>query len=307
MGNIVTVCGSISPNQLGVCYPHEHLLTRPPANVIDPDLTIDSEDAAVQELSYFRMAGGQAIVEMTPPDYGRNPEGLKRVSERSGIHVISTTGWLKDKFCKPFVENKSVEELADEMIRDLTQGIGQTGIRAGVIKIATSLNTITTAEEKVIYAAARAACVTGAPIITHTEAGTMALEQVEMLTAQGVKASRICLSHLDRHTHWDEHYAVVSRGANLIYDQISKEKYVPDAQRVELVMRMVNEGFGNQIMLAGDMSRKSYWPAYGTGGGPGLTYILWRFIPWLRSAGLSNEVIDKLMISNPARCLQWAN
>ncbi len=85
----------------------------------------------------------------------------------------------------------------------------------------------------------------------------------------------------------------------------SKEKYVPDAQRVELVVRMVKEGFGDQIMLAGDMSRKSYWPAYGAGGGPGLTYILWRFIPWLRSAGLGSDVIDKLMMSNPARCLQW--
>jgi phosphotriesterase-related protein len=221
--------------------------------------------------------------------------------------VISTTGWLKDAYCRPFVENKSVDELADEMIRDLTEGMSQTRIRAGVIKIATSLNKVTPAEEKVILAAARAARATGAPIITHTEAGTMAREQVEMLTAQGVEASRICLSHLDRHVRWDEHYAVVSWGANLIYDQISKEKYVPDAQRVELVKRMINEGFGDQIMLAGDMSRKSYWPAYGTGGGPGLTYILWRFVPWLRSAGLSNDAIHKLMVSNPARCLQWAN
>ncbi len=307
MGNIVTVRGPIAPDQLGVCYPHEHLLTLPPAVVTDPDLTIDSEDAAVQELGYFRMAGGQAIVEMTPPDYGRNPEGLKRISERSGVHVISTTGWLKDAYCRPFVEGKSVDELADAMIRDLTEGIGQTGIRAGVVKIATSLNKITPAEEKVIYAAARAARATGAPIITHTEAGTMACEQIDMLTAQGVAASRICLSHLDRHVRWDEHYAVVSRGANLIYDQISKEKYVADAQRVELVIRMVKEGFGDQIMLAGDMSRKSYWPSYGTGGGPGLTYILWRFVPWLRAAGLSNDAIHKLMVSNPARCLQWAN
>src|SRR5581483_5210220 len=289
------------------CYPHEHLLTRPPASVTDPDLTIDSEDAAVQELGYFRMAGGQSIVEMTPPDYGRNPEGLKRISERSGVHIISTTGWLKDAYCRPFVESRSEDDLAEEMIRDLMQGIGQSGVRAGVIKIATSLNKITPAEEKVAHAATRAARETGAPIITHTEAGTMANEQLDLLTSDGVKPDRICLSHLDRHTNWEVHYGVVSRGANLIYDQISKEKYVPDAQRVALVKRMVQEGFGGQIMLAGDFSRKSYWPSYGMGGGPGLTYILWRFVPWLRAEGLSEEAIEGLLVRNPARCLQWAD
>src|SRR5258706_10238440 len=174
MVEIMTVHGPIAPEELGVCYPHEHLLTRPPASITDTDLPYDSEDAAAQELAYFRMAGGQALVEMTPADYGRNPEGLRRLSERSGVNIVAVTGWIKDAYCRPYVENRMVEDLADEMIRDLTEGMGATGIRAGAIKLGTSLNKITPAEDKVIRAAARAQRATGAPILTHTEAGTMA-------------------------------------------------------------------------------------------------------------------------------------
>jgi predicted metal-dependent phosphotriesterase family hydrolase len=93
-------------------------------------------------------------------------------------------------------------------------------------------------------------------------------------------------------------------GVTLSYDQISKEKYAPDARRVEFILRAVNAGFGQQIILGGDLARKSYWPGYGTGGGPGLTYLLWRFIPWLRSEGLNESVIQDLITHNPARALK---
>ena len=85
MGIIRTVSGDIAPEDLGVCYPHEHVLTRPPASVSDADLTMDSEEAAIRELGYFRMAGGGALVEMSPRDYGRDPAGLRRVAEASGV------------------------------------------------------------------------------------------------------------------------------------------------------------------------------------------------------------------------------
>jgi 5-phospho-D-xylono-1,4-lactonase len=303
MAVIRTVTGDIDPSTLGVTYPHEHLLTQPPESVTDPDLTYDSEEAAAQELAYFRMAGGQALVEMTPRDYGRNPEGLRRLSERSGIKIVCVTGWIKDSYARSFVENRTVADLADEMIRELTEGIGQTGVRAGAIKLGTSLNKITPIEENVIRAAAQAQLATGAPIVTHTEAGTMAQEQVDFLTELGVAPSRINLSHLDRRLDWDVHAGLVRAGVNLIYDQISKEKYAPDARRIAFVVRMINEGYGDQIMLAGDMSRKSYWPSYG--GGPGLTYILWRFVPWLRSEGVNDDAIQNLLVHNPARALQW--
>ena len=90
------------------------------------------------------------------------------------------------------------------------------------------------------------------------------------------------------------------------FDQISKEKYYPDAVRIEMIQRLAAEGYGDRILLSGDLARKSYWPSFGFGYGPGLTYILWRFIPWLIEAGASRELVDNLLIHNAVRLFAWA-
>jgi 5-phospho-D-xylono-1,4-lactonase len=300
---IRTVCGDIDPADLGACYPHEHVLCIPPPDVTDRDLEMDSELAALQELTWFKQAGGRALVDMTPADYGRNAPGMKRVSTATGIHIIATTGLHKEKFSGRIVKDQSIDELADRFARDVTEGVDGTEIKAGAIKAASSLNAITVNEEKVFRAAARAHHRTGAAISTHTEVGTMGLEQIQLLISEGVEPERIIIGHVDRKMEWDYHVTLWKTGVTLGYDQISKEKYAPDSQRVGFIVRAVNAGFGKQIVLGGDLARKSYWPSYNTGGGPGLTYILWRFIPWLRSEGLSEDAIEDLLVHNPARML----
>ena len=301
MSVIRTVSGDIAASELGVCYPHEHLLTGPPASAGDPDFTMDSEEAAIVELGSFRAAGGRAIVEMSPRDYGRNPLGLRRVAQASGVHVLCTTGWHKAKFSEEWVADRSVNDLADEMVRDIEEGIDGTGVHAGLIKGASSLHTITATEEKVLRAAARAQRETGVAISTHTEAGTMGLEQVALLRSEGVDSSRIVIGHIDRRMDLDYQRQLLTTGATIIYDQLSKEKYYPDSLRVEFIRTLAAEGFAKQIMVSGDLARRSYWPSYGKWGGPGLTYILWRFIPWLREAGVDEQVIDDILVQTPAR------
>jgi phosphotriesterase-related protein len=178
-------------------------------------------------------------------------------------------------------------------------GVGETGIKAGVVKAATSLNTMTVGEEKVFRAAALTHLVTGVPISTHTQNGTMGLEQLAILKSQGVNLSRVAVGHVDRKLEYDYHRAMLDTGAYLIYDQISKEKYVPDRDRVALLIRLVAEGYGDRIMLSGDFGRASYWTA--NGGGPGLTYILWRFVPWLISEGVPREAVRAMVVNNPAK------
>jgi phosphotriesterase-related protein len=305
---IRTVLGDIQPSELSVCYPHEHVLCSPPPEVADRDLEMDSEAAAIQELTWFKQAGGRALVDMTPADYGRNAAGLRRVSEATGIHLVCVTGHHKEVFSAAWVQDKTIDQLADRFARDVTDGVdgmpNTAGtIKAGAIKAASSLNQITPNEEKIFRAAARAHHLTSAPITTHTEAGTMGLEQVELLRSEGVAPQHIIIGHVDRKLDWDYHVQMARTGVFLSYDQISKEKYVPDSERVEFILRLVKEGYGRQIVLGGDLGRKSYWPSYGTGGGPGLTYILWRFVPWLRSEGLSESAIQDLLVHNPARAL----
>lgn len=289
---------------LGITYAHEHLIAQPPAHASEPDFVMDSEPAAVSELGFFRAAGGSALVEMSPRDYGRSPEALRRLSDHTGIHIVCATGWHKEKFSRAFVEGRNARDLADEMIADIEAGIGGGAVQAGVIKAASSLNTISASEEKVFRAAAIAHKATGAPISTHTEAGTMALEQVALLRGEGVAPERIIIGHVDRRMDYDFQRALLATGATIIYDQLSKEKYFPDSLRIELLARLIADGFGGQIMLAGDMARRSYWPSYGTGGGPGLTYILWRFAPWLRESGVAEAAIQDVLVHTPARVFQ---
>ena len=294
---IRTVCGDIAPESLGVTYMHEHLIGQSLKPDSDPDMRLDSEAAASYELTLFRTAGGQALVEMSPPDHSRNPSALRRLSEATGIHVICVTGFIKGSSADSLVEGKSVNELADAMIRDVQEGIDGTRIHAGVIKAGSSLNKITPNEEKMFRAAAHAQRETGALISTHTEAGTMALEQIELLRSEGIPAERILIGHLDRKLEWDYHIEVAKTGVTLGYDQFSKEKYFPDSQRVDFIVRMTRAGYGKQIAISGDLT--SY------GGGPGYTFILWRILPWLRKQGLSADDIHSLIVETPQRLLAF--
>lgn len=301
MNYVRTVTGDIPPEHLGLTLLHEHLIGQSQKSGGDLDLVLDNESAAAFDLFAYRLAGGRALVEMSPRDYGRDPLTLRHLSQASGIHIISVTGYIKGASADPFVADRTVADLADEMIRDITLGIGETDVRAGVLKGGSSLNTITPNEEKIFRAAACAQRATGALISTHTEAGTMALEQVALLTAEGVPPDRILIGHLDRKLDWDYHLAVAQTGVTLGYDQFSKEKYYADSERIRFVVRMVEAGYGGQIALSGDLARRSDRPGYG--GGPGYTFMLWRILPWLRKEGLTESDIIQIMVSTPARLL----
>lgn len=301
MAIIRTVRGDIAPELLGVTYLHEHLIGYSLKPDGDLDLRLDSEAAAATELQHFRMAGGQAVVEMSPADYGRNPLALKRLSEATGIHIISVSGFIKGSSADPLVADKSINQIADDMIRDVCDGIDGTGIRAGLLKAGSSLDKITPNEDKIFRAAARAQKETGALISTHTEAGTMALEQVDLLRSEGVAPERILIGHADRKLDWDYHIAIANTGVTLGYDQFSKEKYFPDSQRVDFILRMTKAGYGKQIAISGDLARRSDLTSYG--GGPGYTFILWRIIPWLKKKGLTGDDIQTLMVETPRRLL----
>lgn len=300
---IRTVRGDISPQQLGVTYLHEHLIGQSLKPDGDPDLVLDSEDAAIAELRLFHNAGGRAVVEMSPQDYGRNPEALRRLSEATDVHLICVTGFIKGSSLNAFAEGRSVEELSDKMIADVMNGIDGTGIRAGVIKAGSSKDQITPNEAKVFRAAARAHHATGAPISTHTEAGTMALEQVALLRAEGVSPERILIGHLDRLLDADYHLQVLATGVTIGYDQFSKTKYAPDEVRVQFVRQMVEAGYRDQLALSGDLARKSYFTSYG--GGPGYTHLLVNIIPQLLAAGLSQDDVDAFFVRTPARLLAF--
>ncbi len=269
-------------------------------------MRLDSVEAAVQEVNFFREAGGKTIVEMSTIEMGRSPQGLQDISLATGVQIIAATGYNNGKFSDAFVKDKSVEQIVDEEVSDLLDGMDHTSIRAGLIKASSSQDQMTSGEIKVFQAAARAHLKTGAPVSTHTEAGTLALNQVRMLTDGGVAPEHIIIGHVDRKLEWDYVEKIAQTGVFMGFDQVSKEKYYADAIRIEFLKRLVESGHGGQILLSGDLARKSYWPSYGFGGGPGLTYILWRFVPWMLEAGIPRQAVMDMLVDNPARALSWA-
>lgn len=316
LGRVVrTVRGDIAPTTLGVTLAHEHLIARPPAFVTDPDLTLDSEAAATRELNDFAALGGTCVVEMTTVDYGRNVAELRAVSAASGVHIIATTGFNQGKFSDSIVDRHTDDELVEFMTRevltgtlayqppeaiDLTQPAGEPGrLRAGVIKGSSGPGGPSEGELRGLRAAAEAHVRTGAPVSTHTTRADWAHEQAEMLLRAGVEPDKLLIGHLDFRPDVAWLKELAATGARLGFDQFSKSKYLSDRKRVEVLAALASAGHLRQLLLSGDLARRSYWPAYGTAEAPGLTHIPRTVVPLLRAAGFGAAEIQVLLVENP--------
>lgn len=304
-----TVGGDLTPSALGPTYCHEHLLTRPGEHLTreDPDLILDDEERAAAELAAFRSAGGRTLVEVTTPEFGRDPGGLSRLARKTGVNVVATTGHVSEAYWRGVLDLDEISEnaLFNEFMYDLLEGMEGSGTRAGVIKVGSSENVVTETEHKIIRAAARAQRATSAPITTHTTAGTAALAQAHALESAGADLAHVCIGHLDRRLIWDEHLELARTGVFLGFDCISKEQYEPDDKRATFILELVARGHGDQICLSGDLARRSYLESWG--GTPGYRYILERFLPLLVEKGLDERSARALLVDNPARLLTWTS
>jgi len=301
--HVMTVLGPIDPGALGFALHHEHVFCRTdPAIVPDPDLWLDDPDAARQELELFFAAGGRAVVDMSPADYGRDSATMLQIAAHSPVHLIVVTGHHKDQFARPFAGGDDIDAIVARNLRELHDGTDGTRVRAGLVKAGTSLDTITDVEDRVLRATARSAVASGAPISTHTERGTMALEQVALLTSEGADPSRIILGHLDfRLSDMPYLRDVLATGAYVSFDQWSKTKYAPDEDRARVLVELADAGHLDQLLISGDLARKSCQLSYG--GDPGFAYFCDRVPLTLMDAGFDAPSVKRLLVDNPARAL----
>ena len=297
--HVMTALGPIDPGALGFALSHEHLFCRPVTGLDDPDFILDDADAAVTELEHFFAAGGRVVVDMSTTDYGRDIGELRWIAQRAPTHLVLAAGHHKELFAKPHIEEKSIDRIAAEIVAELQTGIEGTPVKAGVIKAGSSYETITPVEEKAFRAAARAHVITGAPISTHTERGTMALEQIELLQREGVDPRRVVVGHMDRRLEEPYLRQVLDTGATIAFDGWLKWDYAPDEERAAMTKRLVDLGYAGQILLSGDLARRSRQIAHG--GGPGLLYFA-DFVPLLlMAAEIDAPTVRQLFIDNPAR------
>lgn len=301
MSLIHTVLGPIEPSALGRCLPHEHAICDFSPGTSGGDHLLNEPDLIVAELELFRAAGGSAIVEVTPPDLGRAPQLLREISRSSGVHLVMGTGWYRRAFYPPELDRTRTDELAEEMVRELQDGVGATGIRAGLIgELGVDRDHVSGVEERVHRAAARAAVATGAAISTHSSMFPVGLAQLDILLEEGVAPERIVIGHADTFLDAGYHDAVLARGAYLQFDTCGRIHMNPDGRRAEAFLRLVRGGWLDRLLLSSDRCLRSDLVAFG---GVGYAHVLTTFRDRLAALGLNSAEFDAVTIANPARVL----
>jgi len=321
---IRTLTGDIDPSELGLTYAHDHLFCIPPLwkeKKID-DFMIDDVEASIKDVELFTAQGGQAVYDATAIDYGRDPRALKTISERTGIKIIATAGFNKAVMWpgqmagtggtfQQWIDARSRAEIAAHVAAEVTTGMDGTELRGGVVKFGTGYNTISQAEDKVMRAVLDAHKQTGAPLHSHTELGTLILEQLAIVKEEGIDPTHLTIAHVDRNPDPWVHAKAAQTGVFMCFDGISRIKYHPESVLIDCILKLVKRGHERQILIGGDIARRTMYRNYGEGG-LGLGYILetWvpRFIEEAGEAGYDGKaLIRTFMVENPQRAFAFSS
>ncbi len=308
MKQIRTVLGDVDTSSLGVMFAHEHLLmTGDWAVMNEPDWRLDSEDKAVKELEPALTAGLTAIVEMTPLGFGRSPSGLRRIAELTGLHIVAATGFHKSVYYSDahWIHSYTDDQIVQLLVDEITDGMDEHGLvgpyrriseaRAGVIKISTGYHSFGTNVRRLVACVARAAIQTGAPIATHSDKGTMGHELLDEFEQYGIRPERVVLGHMDHNPDAGLLIELAARGAYLALDMPGRIKYAPDSQSAAIFADLVAADATDRLLLGTDLARRSYWTTFD--GGPGLGWLLTRFLPRLEQLGLAEQAGRALTVN----------
>ena len=343
-GKAQTVLGPIPAEDLGITLPHEHLIIDDSSDFIEPtaasekvlayqpvsidnlhwvrnhfrnnldNLILSDVDMAIKEASRYRNMGGNTIVELTCIGAGRDPTALRHIASATGLNIIMGAAYFTAETHPEEVITKSEQELAEGIARDLTDGVGDTGIRAGIIGEVGCGWPLADNERKVLRAVAIAQQLTGAPVNIHPGRHPDApFEIIEILRNAGGDISRTVISHSERTIRdYDEICRLAATDCYIEYDLFGWEGYyrteevdvdIPnDAQRVREIMRLMSDGY-RKILISHDTASKMNLYQFG---GKGYIHILENAVPLMRRKGMSEEDINTLMVQNPKCLLQFA-
>lgn len=342
-GMVQTVLGLIQPSELGATTTHEHLyidfsfMYRPPqdsaVDLADAPITMENlgwvrhnhysnhanlrlmdVDTAVSEAALYKAAGGGAIVDATTIGIGRDARALERISRGSGVHVIMGAGFYVDAVHPHNMHLRNVDVIAQRIVDDIRNGVDGSDIKAGIIGEVGCTWPLTANERKSVAAAAVAQQETGAAILIHPGRHPDApVEILEILAESGADISRVIMGHLDR-TVFDMETlrGIAASGCYLEWDLFGNESsYYPlaeldmpsDAQRLDFIKLIVDEGYGDKVVIGQDICTNHRLARYG---GHGYGHILENIVPRMRRKGFSDDAIEMITVGNPARILAFA-
>lgn len=300
-----TVTGPVPVDRLGLTLMHEHVITRSPGLERDyPDTYPRPEvaDRCAERLSRLRDAGVGTVVDCSPYDLGRDVELLAEVSRRSGMQIVACTGaWLSPA---RFFQRRAPEEIAPLFVKDLIEGIGSTGIRAGIIKCATGAEGITDPHARVLRACAIAHRVTGAPITTHTDVAVRGGEaQLDLLLDAGVAPDAVIVGHSGDSADLEYLGGLLERGAYLGMDRFGVEDMLADSLRVETVARLCAAGHAPRLLLSHDANcwndREDEAALRAKRPHHHFHHVLDDIVPALRDSGVTDDQVRTMLVGNP--------
>jgi len=346
IGKAQTVLGAIEGESLGITSCHEHILWDLSVIFREPDSARDKELAhqpvqmanlywiranphsnvdnllqkderlAIKELLPFKNAGGSTIVELTQNGMSRNPMGLARIARATGINIVMGSGYYIGRSHPEDMDSKTEEDIAQEIANDITVGVGDTGIRSGIIGEIGCSAPLTNNERKVLRASAMAQRQTGAPMNVHPSmSDELVMENIKILKDAGADLSRVAISHVDGFEYSSStRRKILEEGCYVSYDGFGQLIYHflvmdrvlnghSDIQRIDDIIQMIEEGYINQILIAQDFCFKSCLAAYG---GYGYAHILNNLLPFMRAKGITEESIHTLLVENARRFLEFA-
>ncbi len=305
---VQTVTGPMDPARLGMVLPHEHVLVDfIGADKVSRDRYKADEAFAVALpfLKAFREKGGSTLVECTPAYIGRDPLLLRRLSEASGVAILTNTGYYGaagDKFVPAHAHKETADELAARWVKESVEGIEGTGIKPGFLKIGVDSGPLVGVDGKLITAAARCHRQTGLPIAVHTGDGEAALGIIHLLKEERVAPAAYIWVHAQNEKDRSRHLKAAEAGAWVEFDGLSEGSL--DAH-VEAVVDLIERGHLRRLLFSHDAG----WYHVGEEGGGnyrGYTFIFDAFLPALRKRGITDEQIRILTIENPARAFAIA-
>lgn len=343
-GRAQTVLGPVAPDELGITMMHEHLLLdlrrffREPE---DPDeramaqapvdldtlswvfmnwsasldnLVLSDPGLAADEAGIFKKAGGGTLVDVTSVGLGRDPLALRDIAEKTGLHIVMGSSYYLAPYHPPDMDEKTEDDICAEIVRDITEGVDGTGVRAGIIGEVGCSWPLEANEAKALRASARAQRETGAPLSIHTGLHVdSSFEILDVLDGAGADIERVIMGHMER-TRLDREglLRLLRLGCYVEFDWFGEVRptyptgivEVPsDSERIKTIAFLIGEGFGEKIVVSQDVCLKARLASYG---GPGYAHIVKYVRTWMRELGIRPAEIDDLVIGNPRRILQFA-
>jgi phosphotriesterase-related protein len=309
MATVETALGPVDASKLGVILSHEHVLVSMGEDNHHYPWMFDWERTranAVRELAEAKAGGVDTLIDLTTPDLGRDVEFVRDVALASGMNVVVATGIWRD-VPRSFWE-RDLDRIADIFVREIEVGIGDSGIKAGAIKVANDMGGVTPEGERILRGAARALKRTGCPISTHHWApAQVGTRQVEIFREEGAPMDRICIGHSADTTDVEYLESLLNAGVYLSMDRYPGGMDRPGWEaRNATVKALIDRGWAHRLMLGHDYAPAAVNVHSSAAPAPGPTrylFVTTVALPALRKDGVSEEAIEMMMREVPRRFL----